>query len=452
MNKITPLTANFFIIVLILVQGSSSSPASVCMTLGDALQKAQTVDLQVVMADARLEQAIARIAEARSDLLPHLDGSVDGGRQTVDLRSEGIILPIPGLSTRVGPFNSFDARARLTMSLFDPSAFERFNAAKKGEDLSEAQLEKTKEDELALVADLFIDAQREEQTVKLIKTVLDRDQMTYQLSQDNLDQGTGTEIDLNKLKSNLDQTKYLYHQARFEAKEALLDLEAALQMPLGEPIIFLDDKDLMKIMEKNTDPNFDHATNADMVVATSQLESNKANEKAAYADLLPKITGNANYGRSGESPSNGSNVYDVGVAVSVPIWEGGQQEAKIRQEKGAVKESQANLKDTVEQEQVNIAKARAAIVEAEYLKESKAQERATAQKSLILAFHAQQIGTGSVLELMQAKADLAQAEDEYNEAQATWVMAHVDLYHAQGRLRKLIDEDVSLNGASSQAS
>ena len=107
-----------------------------------------------------LNQAIARISEAQSDLLPHLDGVVSGGRQTADLRSEGI--SFPGFGPHVGPYNNFDARARVTIALFDPSAFERFQAAKKGENLSQAELEKTREDILALVATLFIDAQRKQ--------------------------------------------------------------------------------------------------------------------------------------------------------------------------------------------------------------------------------------------------------------------------------------------------
>ncbi len=40
-----------------------------------------------------------------------------------------------------------------------------FRRLKKGENLSKAELEKTREDILALVATLFVDAQRKQQTV-----------------------------------------------------------------------------------------------------------------------------------------------------------------------------------------------------------------------------------------------------------------------------------------------
>ena len=49
------------------------------LTLKDALQKADAVNLQVMMANARLEQAIARISQAQSDLLPHVDGDAQRG-------------------------------------------------------------------------------------------------------------------------------------------------------------------------------------------------------------------------------------------------------------------------------------------------------------------------------------------------------------------------------------
>ena len=200
---------NFRIIVLIFACMGFALPsmalnvqATTCLTLGDALQKANTLNLQVMMANARLSQAIARISEMQSDLLPHIDGVVSGARQTNDLRAEGI--GFPGIGPHFGPYNTFNARPRVTVALFDPSAFERFQAAKKGENLSEAQLEKTREDILALVATLYIDAQRKEQSVGLLKTLLDRDQMAYDLSVDGLTQGTGTLLDSSKLKSDLD--------------------------------------------------------------------------------------------------------------------------------------------------------------------------------------------------------------------------------------------------------
>lgn len=429
-----------FILVLVLCwffapSMAQEGQAPFRLTLEDALRKADAVNLQVMMANARLEQAIARISQAQSDLLPHLEGDVSGARQTSDLRSAGIPL---GIGPHISPYDTFNARGRVTVALFDAGAFERFQAAKKGENLSRAQLEKTREDILGLVATLFVDAQRKQQTALLLKTLLDRDRMAYALGEANLAQGTGTLLDFNRFKSELAETQYLLFQAKQQAEDARLDLKAALQLPLDGPLVLLDDKEFIKQLENNVAINFNHAANADMIVASSQLEARKADEKTAYADFYPKVSGNADYGRLGKSPGHGSNTYFVGLQASVPIWEGGAQQAKLSQVKGQIKEDQENLLDVSRQEQVKQAHARAAIVEANDLRQAKSQKRRTFQRALQIALHAQETGSDTVFQVMQAKANLATAEDEYNEAQATWVMAHIDLLHAEGRLRELV--------------
>ena len=424
-----------------LVRAEGGGHMPVRLSFRSALQSVDTVNFSVMMANARLQQAIARISQAQSAMLPHLDGLVSGARQTSDLRANGIQFPGPG--PHIGPFNNFDARARVTIALFDPSAFERFQAAKKGENLSRAELEKTREDILALVASLFVDAERKEQTAKLLKTILDRDLMAYELSEESYTQGTGTLLETNKLKSDVSQTKYLYNQAKLQATEACLDLEAALQLPLDGQMIFIEDKDFIRMVENNTATNIKYASNADMVLASSQLEGARADQKTAYAGFLPKVSGSADYGRLGESPSHASNTYAVGLQVSVPIWEGGDQQAQIKESKAKVKEAQENLLDTTEHAQVNVAKAQAAITEADDLRQAKSLERKTNQRALRIALQALESGSGTALEVMKAKADLAIAEDEYNEAQATWVLAHIDLLHAQGRLRELVKKGQS---------
>jgi len=423
------------------VSWAQESKAPLRLTLEDALQKADTVNLQVMMANARLQQAIARLSQAQSDLLPHIEGNVSSSRQTTDLRAEGLQIPIPGFSTHVGPYNTFDARARVTVALFDAAAFERFQAAKKSENFSRAELEKIREDVLALVASLFVDAQRRAQGVGLLHTLLEKDQMAYELGETGVSQGTGTVLNVNKLKSDLDQTHYLYQQAKTQALDAALDLAAALDLPLDQPLVFLDDKDFLKTLQSNAATSPQPQTNADVALASSQLQLSLADQKTAWADFLPKISGSADYGRLGQSPERGSNTYFVGVKATVPIWEGGSQQAKLKEVKGEVKEAQENLLDTNRQVQVKIASAQADIMETEDFRLACAQKRKTAQISLKIALQAQQAGRGSVLEVMQAKADLALAEDQYNEAQAAWVMSHIDWLHAQGRLRELVKKE-----------
>src|SRR5258708_32073503 len=90
---------------------------------------------RVQLSGESVKQAEARSAQARSALLPDLEGSITEQNQTRNLRALGIQFPmVPGLSfpTFVGPFNIFDARATVTQSLFDFSSIRRYQAGKSG--------------------------------------------------------------------------------------------------------------------------------------------------------------------------------------------------------------------------------------------------------------------------------------------------------------------------------
>ena len=426
---------------LFFISQAQADQVSLSLTLKEALQKANSLNLQVMMANARLEQAIARISQSQSELLPHFEGTMSGARQSSDLRAEGLKIPIPGFASHISPYNNFDARLRVSIALFDPSSFERFQAAKKGENLSEAQMQKTREDVLALVANLYIDAKRRSETLEHIKFLLDRDQMGYSLTKANLSQGLATELDLNQSKTGLDQTKYEYAQAQIQAMDARMDLESALQIPLDQALIFVDDRNFINTLKKNAIIFLKDQANADMALAVSQIVARKADEKAALADFLPKISGNADYGRMGESPSHGSNTYFVGLQASLPIWEGGAQQAQLKEVKGQIKEAQENLTDAKQQEELNMAKAEASIEETKDLLTVKLQGKLTAQRSLGVALHANDIGSGNVFQVRQSRADLAMAQDDYSEAEATSLLAYVDLLHAEGHLRDLMTKE-----------
>lgn len=422
--------------------------AEIRLTLKEALGMADRVNLAVMMASARVEGAIARLEEARSDLLPHVEWTLTGGRQSTDTRAQGLSSGL--IPSHLGPYNNFNARPRVTVSLFDAAAFERFQAARKGEKFSEDNREKIREDVLALVASLFVDAKRRSQAMQLLYVRLEKDQMAYDLARISFDQGTATELDVNQLRANLDKTQYLYKQAEARALEARLDLGAALQLSLEKSLVFMDDEKFLQTLDGASLPNSSSqgrlsrhdipqtGLSADVAEAASYLKMRLSQEKAAKAGFLPKISGSADYGRMGTSPSKSSNTYFVGVQVSVPIWEGGAQEARLKEAKANLKEAQEGLADTTHQARVKIEKARVFILEADDLLKARWDQKEVTQKSLTIALRAQAAGTSSAFDVMKAKVDLAGSQDVYNEARAVWVMSRVDLLHAQGRLRELL--------------
>ncbi|MBM3814733.1 MAG: ATP-binding cassette domain-containing protein [Acidimicrobiia bacterium] len=79
-------------------------------------------------AEAQLDQSKAQSDQLRSALMPQLNLSLNDTLQTVNLRAMGI--DIPFAPSRVGPFQSMDARALLTQNVFNWGVVERNRAGR----------------------------------------------------------------------------------------------------------------------------------------------------------------------------------------------------------------------------------------------------------------------------------------------------------------------------------
>ncbi len=428
------IVISFYCVGVAAAQGDS---APLPLTLREALKKAYEVNPQVIMADARVEQALARIGQARAALLPNIDGVVSGSRQTRDLRGSGF--DFPGLDPHVGPFNSFDARPRLTVSLFDPAALQRLHAAQKGQQLSYAQNRKVRDDVLALVASLYVQAKRSAQTYDAAALVLKRDSQALQVMQTRQAQGSGSSLDLKKAESDVAQSSFLFQRAQTQMLEDRVNLAAALKLPIDVPITFTDDKNDEELLNKITALPADEK-NPDVKLAMAQIESQKAEQAAASAAFWPRITGMADYGRSGSAPDDGSNTYMIGVQATIPIWEGGFNQSKLKEAKAQVKEAQANLDDILVQDQAKLMIARQALQEAFDMVKAKQAQTSVIEASLQITQARLDSGTGSSLDLIQAQAAQALAQDEANEAQAYVITAQVNVAHALGKLQDIVKE------------
>ncbi len=424
------------IIVLFLAIGSSSPSMAeqaiknpLHLTLKRALEMAKLNNAQVIATNERVRQALADMFISRAALLPQLTGIFGGRRQTEDLRTSGIRLPG---NPHTGPFNSFDTRGRLTMEIFDMAAVQRLEAAKAGHKLSQAELLKVRQDVLALVGAMFLEAQRADESVGLIKTNLRQMQLQYDIVKTRYKQGTASFSDLDKASVDLAQAQYSLSAYRTHARQMRLDLVAALKIPLDQPIIFEDDTSWLK---KGTTAG----TSPDVILAQNQLLQSRANEKAVQASFLPSIVASGDYGRSGQTPSAASNTYTLGVSVSVPVWEGGLKQAQLEQAKSKVRENEILLADAKDQNQVKIKEALDSVHEAQRLLNAKLQQLKYAQHEWAVAKDRLKSGLGSQQELDAAESVRAFAEDDKNEAQAVYWTAKLNLAHTMGRIEELFD-------------
>ncbi len=402
------------------------------LSLGDALQMALDRDVNLIVGQERVNQALARMNQSVSFLLPQVTGDISQKRQTRDLRSSGITLPGDPL---VGPFNSFDARVKLTQVLFDRSALERFKTAQLNHQLSSLEYRKVREDTLSLVATFFIEAKRAAQSLKVYKLMLKRDQKQLNLLQSRFESGLSTAVELDKAKTSYAQSLSNWQMAQTDSIDKRLTLCAALGLPLEQEIVFSwdqNDLDRTILLENFSKKTVDQ--HPDVQVALQKFKFAQSQKSVEVAEYWPKIVAMADYGPSGLEPRDSNDTYTLGVQASVPIWEGGLRHARIKEMESEIKEHQANLEDKQRHIAAAILNAKQYLRQSEMTLKAKKLETHQVDEELKLAKERFLSGIGSNWELINALTQQVLVYDQGDDAVAAHLMAQINLAHAMGQL------------------
>jgi outer membrane protein TolC len=156
----------------------------------------------------------------------------------------------------------------------------------------------------------------------------------------------------------------------------------------------------------------------------------EAQLRRANRDFLPDVTGHGTYGGA---RNDLNEVWEVGVALTWNIFDGGNMIAQVREKRALVDSARAQVKVT----ELNIAQE----VEQTYLVVNEAQERiaasqtavASAQENFRLAQGRFDAGVGTILELTDAQLFLTQAQNAEAQALADYRVALAALERATGR-------------------
>ena len=397
------------------------------LNLEQALLMASQQNPHVLIAKTRVQGAIARIGQARSAVMPQINGLVNGSRQVRDLRSGGFSLP--GAGPSVGPFNSFDSRVRLSVDLFNPSTVKRLQASIKSKEATVAEMDKTKEDILALVANMYLDAKRARQHLNAVERVYQREKQAFDKAQRQFDQGIINDVELLQAKASFEETRFLVSQAQVDEKEQRLNLLQALGVDGDVPIFFKKDAAIKNVEQDIVAPN--------VRLAIANVNEAQAQVSAAKAGLLPQIEGVADIGYAGKDFNNSSRVYTVGLQAIIPFWQGGLTQAQIQEAKSHQEGMTIALDDAKRQSHNDKDIAQGTINQAKGLMRYRYVQLLAANK--MLATSERRFNEGLIEEVgfKEALAIQVLAKDDYQDALAFYQMAQIKRAHSQGKMETL---------------
>jgi outer membrane protein TolC len=414
------------------------------LTLGDAARLAARQSAPSLTAQLRAREAAARIIQKRADLLPNLSAGALQNGHTLNSATFGISFPAPAGGKPlfdpngeiIGPVNTLDVRARVTVPAIDFAARERLSGARIAARASEAAAQGAGEEAAANAAVAYLRAARADAILSARAADSLLADSLISIARDQLSAGVGVALDVTRAQSQLAGVHAQLIAARGEQARARLELVRALGAPLDAPIALASSLDAMPLsdtaMSEAEAVALAFRERPDLLAAQLALDEGRQNTRAIRAERLPTLAAFGDDGAIGTSPSHLLNTYNWGIQLSVPILDGFRREGRISEQDAvsarldiqrrelerqvAVEVRSAILDLATARDQVAAARERLRLAQQEY---SQAQDRFRA-------------GVAGNADVVTASLSLNAARNLVIDALASYQSARVELARAEG--------------------
>jgi len=418
--------------------GAADATPVLPLTLNQALHTALAENPEIHRSLLAIAQSQADRRSAAGSLMPSLEADAMGQRARMNLDTE-LGSPSPGGPLVAGPYNWGIANLQASVPLFDLSLWNRWKAARHGEQSARAQAAETREAITALVVGQYLRAQRATEAVKAAQSRVALAQALDQLAQDQQKNGLGTRLDTLRAEVEVRNEQQRLIQADTQLQTArfglvrLLNLDPATRVEVADSLA-------APILPQYT---FQEAYQAGMrqrpeLAVLDAREQVQSHLKDAARNLgMPTVVATGSYGSSGLEARPWVPTYTVGIGVRVPLFTGGRISAgtaRAQDELERIHEERRGLQAQVSME-VQVAQAELTAEASEV--EVASQAVALAEEALQQARHRFEAGVSNNIEVIQAQDELARATDNRINALYRLNQSRADLARDMGQLEPL---------------
>ena len=436
------------ILFLLPVLAAAQASAPLELSLKQAVQMALAPDgsARVRIAQQAVRQAQLRSAEARAAFLPNLDAAVAEQSQTRNLSSFGIKIVIPsflGFSfpSFVGPFNTFDARISATQSIFDFSSIRRYQASRVGIQVAGDERDAASDQVSAQVALQYVAALRAGARVEAAQADVELAASLLQLATNQKDAGTGTGIEVTRARVQLSQARQQLLVAQSDQRQSQMELLRTIGLAPGTPVRLTGRLDMQPVDQTTPEKALDVAlqSRADWKAQQKREKTAQLTYSGVKMERLPTLVGFGDYGSNGLAIDNSVPTRTVGVALRLPIFDGGRRDARRAESLSQYEQERLRSLDLRRQIDLDVRLAlddlQSATDQVQVATEGLAQVEAEVEQ----AQRRYKAGVSSSLEVTDAQTRLARARDNRIAALFLYSRARLQLYQAMGTIRQVVD-------------
>lgn len=411
---------------------SAQTPAPRRLSLAEAAHLAAQQAAAVVAARQRVDQATARVNEARAGLLPQVSAIPQWAANTVNSASFGFNFSIPGepplLNPNgqiIGPVKLWDFRGGITQALFDPSTMGRVRAARANVTSADADVASVAEQAASAAASAYVRALRSQAVVgaRSADSALASDLVVIARDQTQLASSRAQLI-----------------AARNDRDRSLIDLRRSLNIDLDTPL---------QLTDSLAGPEFEAAEN-EMVAAEAalktrpdvreadlQYEAARQQLDAARAGRLPTVGAFGRDGPTGVGLNHLLNTYTYGIQLTWPVFEGGRVQAQEAEQAAMLREIDVRRRDLRQQVAADVRSAVLDLASAGQQVDAARESQTFAEQEVAQARERFRAGVAGNADVITASLTLNQARTALIDALTSYQNARVSLARAQGTVSDL---------------
>ncbi len=399
---------------------------------------------KIQLSGEALKQAQSRSAQARAALLPDLEASLTGRDQTENLAAMGIhfTLPIPNFQfpTFVGPFDTMDARATVTQSVFDFSSIKRFQASKVGVSAARSDVDSTEEQVAAQVARAYLAAVRADADVESAQSDVTLAEALLKQAENQKAAGTGTGIEITRAKVQLANDRQRLLVAGNQRTSARLQLLRVMGLRLDTELELTD-----KLAYVPVDAVTIEQAKAQALKERPDLKAQQEREanarmaaSATKMERLPSVAAFGDYGSIGTGFDNALPTRTYGISLRVPVFDGGRRDARRAESASQYRSEKVRTNDLKEQIELDVRLALDGLESAEQQVKVAKEGLELSENELAQARRRVDAGVAIGVEVTDAQTRLERARDNQTAALYNYNVARIDLAQSMGKVRSMV--------------
>jgi outer membrane protein len=411
------------------------------ITLDEALRIASARQPQLRQATAATQAAVANADAVMSPLLPQVGGSASYQRSTANFAARPGSLPggIGGSATSQSwaTFDYFNLGLSASQLLYDfGQSRSRWRSAQASADAQRTSERSTLEEVLFGVRTAYFQARAAKSAVTVAVDTLANQQKHLGQIEGFVEVGTRPEIDLAQAKTDVANARVQLITAQDAYAIGKAQLNQAMGVEDSTDYDVADETQLpVQGEDESTDPLVDEALKARPEIAALQddIRAQELAVRAIQGALGPSLVFSTGFTDAGQQTSSLAWNWDAALGLSIPIFQGGQTRAQIRQAEANLAVIEAQAESERLQVRLEVEKARLTVVAAKAALTAAGEALVNAKERLRLAEGRYETGVGSIIELGDAQLALTSAAYQQVQAEYTLAQARAGLIKALGR-------------------